>query len=309
MTYKTHALKAANPRVWLPTYLIAFSFYSTAYAQVEWTAQSKGGLSLSSGNSQTQSMSLGVLASRKEGGNKLTLEGGVAYGKSKNLIAVTDAATPGTIIALTRQEVVSTNNWSAKGRYDRFLTKNNSLFASALSAADKVAGKAFLGGGQAGYSRQLFESEMHLFVAELGYDFSYESYIDSSGTQPDSVSIHSARAFVGETLKLTGETGAQASLEALFNLNKESKAQNVKNGIVGVDAFDDTRINGKVALTSNLRKNLSMGLSFSIKYDQNPALRPTPSGSTAVYPASYAAFKYADKVDTLTEATLIYTFF
>jgi hypothetical protein len=293
------------------TWLLLFTFtvIPSAGAQVEWKAQSKGGFILSSGNSQTQSMTLGLSASRKEGNNKLTLEGGIAYGKSKNLIAVTDGATPATIVSVSRHEVVSTNNWSTKGRYDRFLTENNSLFVSALGAADKVVGKAFFGGGQLGYSRQIFQNEMHLFVAEFGYDFSYESYMDRSGITPKAISIHSARAFLGETLKLTGETGAKASVEALFNLNEEGNAQNAKNGESGVKAFNDTRLTGKIALTSNLRKNLSMGLGFTVKYDQNPAPRPTPSGTSAAYPATFASFKYADKTDTITEATLIYTFF
>src|SRR5215831_9539518 len=49
---------------------------------VEWKAQVKGGLIVTSGNSQTTNGTLGVSASRKEDGNKLTLEGGLAYGKS-----------------------------------------------------------------------------------------------------------------------------------------------------------------------------------------------------------------------------------
>lgn len=307
MIRRKHILKAMSKFIWV--WLFTLTIISTVWAQVEWKAQSKGGLILSSGNSQTQSMTLGLSASRKEGNNKLTLEGGIAYGKSKNLVAVTDGATPATIVSVSRQEVVSTNNWSTRGRYDRFLTENNSLFASGLGAADKVVGKAFFGGGQLGYSRQIFQNEMHLFVAEFGYDFSYERYIERGGIRPEAVSIHSARAFLGETLKLTGETGATASVEALFNLNKEGNAQNAKNGETGVKAFDDTRLTGKIALTSNLRKNLSMGLGFSLKYDQNPAPRPVPTGSSAAYPGTFASFKYADKVDTVTEATLIYTFY
>ena len=40
----------------------------------------------------------------------------------------------------------------------------------------------------------------------------------------DPVSIHSARVFAGETLKLSAATGVTASVEALFNLNKEGAA-------------------------------------------------------------------------------------
>jgi putative salt-induced outer membrane protein YdiY len=278
---------------------------------VEWKAQSKGGYNLSSGNSQTQNLTFGMNASRKEGNNKLALEGGIAYGKSKNLVPVADATN--TVVSLDRQEVVSTNNWIAKGRYDRFLTANNSLYVSGQGAADKITGKKFFGGGQFGYSRQVFKNDRHLLVAELGYDMTYESYAKiGTADAPASVSIHSARVLVGETLKLTATTGIVASMEGLFNLNKETKAEDASNGSIGVKAFGDTRLLGKLAVTSTLYKSLSMGLGFTFKYDQNPSRRPLPGLPTGLaYPAAtdYVAYRYADTVDTITEATLIYTFF
>jgi len=283
---------------------------------VEWKAQSKGGYNLSSGNSQTQNLTFGVNASRKEGNNKLALEGGMAYGTSKNLTPIVDSATS-TVVGLDRQEVVSTNNWIAKGRYDRFLTLNNSLYVSAQGAADKITGKKFFGGGQIGYSRQVFKSDRHLVVAELGYDLTFESYAKiGAADAPPSVSIHSARVLVGETLKLTAQTGVIASMESLFNLNKETKAEDASNGNIGVKAFGDTRLTGKLAVTSNLYKSLSMGVGFTFKYDQNPSRRPLPKLPTGVsYPVDpvgtpvYVSYRYADTVDTITEATLIYTFF
>lgn len=287
---------------------------AAAARAVEWKAQSKGGLILTSGNSQTTNATFGVTASRKQGNNKLALEGGIAYGKSQILVVpATGVDAAGNITAVDRDERVTTNMWSGKGRYDRFLTANNSAYASGQLAADKVAGKKLFGGGQAGYSRQLVKDDMNLMVAELGYDFTYESYVQSG---LDAVAIHSARVFIGEVLKLTPETGLILSVEALLNLNKESKAINVSTGLTSVDAFKDTRVNGKLGVTTNLRKNLSMGLSVSLKYDQNPALRPVPAGAPAGAKfagdgktAAFPSVAFADKTDTITEATLIYTFF
>ncbi len=281
----------------------------------EWKVQSKGGFIMTSGNSQATNVSFGVNGSRKEGNNKLSLEGGIAYGRAKNLIAHTreDQAAPGTFIidSLDRQAVVSTNNWAAKGRYDRFLSDNNTAYASTQWAGDKVAGKSLFGGGQVGYSRQLWKDEMHLVVAELGYDFSYERYVQQTGKTVDPVTIHSARLMLGYVLSLTETTGLTANVETLLNLNKETKAIDARNGEQGVAALKDTRVNAKVGITTSLWKKLSLGLSFTCKYDQNPAPRPVPAGSPAgtVYPAGYVEWAFADKVDTLTEATLIYTFF
>ena len=280
---------------------------------VEWKAQSKGGFVMTSGNSQATNITFGANGSRKEGNNKLELEGNVAYGRSKNLVATVDNSSGSPVISsLDRQSVVSTNNWATKGRYDRFLSDNNVTYVSTQWAGDKIAGKTLFGGGQVGYSRQLRKDRWNLVLAELGYDFSYERYVQQPNKTIDPVTIHSARVLVGETLSLTPATGLTASVEALFNLNHETKALNVNTGLPGVDVLHDTRINGKLGISTNLFKKLALGLSFTVKYDQNPAPRPVPSGAPAgtTYPiGQYVSWEFADKVDTLTEVTLLYSFF
>lgn len=280
---------------------------------VEWKAQSKGGFIMTSGNSQATNVNFGVNGSRKEGNNKLELLAGVAYGRSKNLVADVDTTTtPPTITGLHRDTVVNTNNWATKGRYDRFLSENNVAYASTQWAGDQIAGKTLFGGGQAGYSRQVRKDKWNLVLAELGYDFSYERYVEQPGKTVDPVTIHSARVLVGETLSLTPATGLTTSVEALFNLNRETKALNASNGNTGVDAFHDTRINAKLGISTNLFKKLALGVSFTLKYDENPAPRPIPAGAPAgtTFPTTdYVSWAFADKVDTLTEVNLLYSFF
>ncbi len=118
---------------------------------VEWKAQAKAGLNVTTGNSQTTNGTGGISVSRKQGNNKLALDGAIAYGKSNILTPVIDPAAPTTITDLRRTSVTATNNWFAKGRYDRFFTANNAGYATALTAADRIAGKTFMGGGQIGY--------------------------------------------------------------------------------------------------------------------------------------------------------------
>jgi hypothetical protein len=281
---------------------------AAAKPAVEWKAQVKGGLLVTSGNSQTTNGALGVVASRKQDGNKLSLEGGLAYGKSNILTAVPSPTDANMITGISRQSVVTTNNWRALGRYDRFFTTNNSGYASGLAGADKIAGKTFAGGGQAGYSRQLVNTGRNLLVAELGYDFSYESYVQQPMKTLDAVTIHSARIFVGETLKLTPETGATASVESFLNLNTEGKALNVNTGMAGVDPLHDTRIIGKVGFSTTLRKSLSAAVGFTLRYDQNPAPLPLPSGTPATASYAMGVQPFGEKIDTITEVTLIYTF-
>jgi hypothetical protein len=285
---------------------------------VEWKAQVKGGFLMTSGNSQTTGTSVAGNVSRKEGNNRLAIDAGAAYGRSSvitpTVVTTTDPVTNAmmsTITGLPRTNIETTNNWFTKGRYDRFFTPNNSGYASAQAAADEIAGKSFYGGGQVGYSRQVYKSGMHLLVAELGYDLSYERYVTVPMTTHDPVTIHSARLFVGETLTLTKATGISAGLEALFNLNKEGAALQYPSGVTGVDPLKDTRVNGKLGLTTTLYKRLSISFGFAIKYDQNPAPLPIPSGVPAGTTFSTTTFltpPFAEKVDTQTEATLVYTF-
>ncbi|HEY2903292.1 MAG TPA: DUF481 domain-containing protein [Polyangia bacterium] len=292
-----------------PTFTYGSADAAPAPKTVEWKVQAKGGAIATTGNSTSANAIFGLGASRKEGNNKLALDGAIAYGRSTVWTAVPNAS--GAVIGLDGKATTTTNNWNSKGRYDRFFTLNNSGFISALAAADQIGGKSFYGGGQIGYSRQLLKSPMHLVVAELGYDLSYERYVSQPNKTLDPVTIHSARLFVGETLKLSAVTGISASAEALFNLNKEGSAYKYNSASMpeqGVDALHDTRVIGKIGLTTTLAKSLSFGFSFAVKYDQNPAPRPLPPGTPDGEQYAPTFFPFADRVDTITEATLLYTF-
>jgi hypothetical protein len=285
---------------------------------VEWKAQIKAGVLITGGNSQVQSATLGLNASRKEGNNKLSLESGVAYGKTDTLQPFAgDMTMPMVATDLRRQPVTTTNNWFAKGRYDRFFTENNAGYVSAQGAGDKIAGKTFFGGGQIGYSRQLLKTDMNTLVGELGYDFSYETYVQPPPPMAshDPVAVHSARIFAGETVKVGAATGVTASVEALLNLNKEGKALNHNTGAAGVDPLKDTRVIARATLTTNLWKALSIAFGFTLRYDQNPAPLPLATVLPAGWTLDMNAFPttmhipFAQTTDAQAEATLIYTFF
>ncbi len=98
------------------------------------------------------------------------------------------------------------------------------------------------------------------------------------------------------------------SIEALFNLNREAKALDASTGNTGVSAFHDTRLVAKLGLTTTLFARLSVGLGFTLRYDQNPPPRPIPPGTAAGLTYGVGIQPFSDKADTLTEATLIYTF-
>jgi hypothetical protein len=274
--------------------------------EVEWKAQAKAGLVLTTGNSQNTTFTAGTSLSRKEKENKFSFDAGLAYAQS-SIYVLNDLNMNGTIDnrqELQRLDSTTANQWFAKARYDRFFTEHNSAYISANFAGDEVAGKDLDAGGQIGYSRQLYKDDKHESIAEIGYDLMYEKL----SAAPDAVIIHSARIFLGHTSKLTGSTAVFANFEVLFNLNTEEKAlRPIGNDMSaqGVDAFDDTRINAKAGLSTTLWKNVSFAFSYALKYDHAPAPLPAPKG--AKFAMDFVPF--AETLDTITEAALVVNFF
>jgi hypothetical protein len=257
---------------------------------VEWVAAAQGGLLITAGNARLTAISAGLTASRKEAKNKLALEGGLAYGRSSVFIA-SDQNGSRAIEPDEIQRPTSTTNkgWALKGRYDRFLTDHDSLYVAALALADEPAGKDFVGGGQVGYSRGLLTGPVHTVVAEGGYDFSYENPVVGDGAP-----IHSGRLFAGYLGKLSDDTGLDASCEALLNVNSYDNATGE------VEAFDDTRVTSKVALTTKIANDLSFRFAFESRYDRAPSPRPP-----FALPYAPGFVPTADELDTKVEAALI----
>jgi putative salt-induced outer membrane protein YdiY len=274
--------------------------------EVEWSASAEAGLIVTTGNSETTTFVGAAKAARKEGNNKFEAEATGAFARSEVLIA-TDLDASGTITAneIDEQDATSTKNAQGKLRYDRFLTEFNSLYVSATAGFDEPAGKDFYGGGQAGYSRQVYKDDRHELKAEVGYDFTYEDLSAGDGT-----SIHSARVFAGykgalQTTtdaegKTEATTTADASVEGLFNVN----TLDVPTGDGEAGPFEDTRIIGTAGVSTKLLDNISLAVSFTAKFDNVPA----PLAPFAL-PYADGFVPDADKLDTITKATLIVNFF
>jgi hypothetical protein len=259
---------------------------------VEWKAAAQGGLVLTTGNSRTTTLSGGVNASRKAGGNKLSIELALAYTQTEILVAADTNGTPGIGPGeIQTIDQVTAEAWTMKARYDRFLTKRNSLYLTGLVMADEPAGKELIGGGQIGYSRLLLKTEKHELAAELGYDFTHEDYVAPG----DPLNIHSLRAFVGYTGTLTKATQLSASTELLENLNEEAAPGG------DIAPFEDARLTSKVALTTALSTDLSVRVAFTARYDAAPA--PQPPFGAVPYEPGFTPL--ADELDTTTELQLI----
>ncbi len=261
---------------------------------VEWKAEAQAGFLLASGNSKSTTLSASAKTSRKAGMNKVEFEGATAFARASAAIA-DDINANGTIDSeseIISQSKTSTKSFLVRGRYDRFLTEKNSLYAVGSVSGDEPAGKKLVGGGQAGYSRLVYGDDVHTLVSEVGYDFSYEDFVVG-----DSVEIHSGRVFASYEGKVATDSTVGISGEGLANVNK------IQVGATEAKAFKDNRFNGKFTLTTKLFEDISFRFSFVAKFDNVPAPR---APLNLPYAAGFSPA--AEKLDTLTEVSLIINF-
>jgi hypothetical protein len=267
---------------------------------VEWIAAAEGGLVFTTGNSETTTVTAGMKASRKTGKNKLALDGSAAYAKS-GLRILYDQNGNGMIdneSEIQDVQTITAETLAGKLRYDRFLTELNSLFIAALASRDTPAGKEFVFGGQAGYSRSLHKTKTSLTLGEFGYDYSHEDLVAPG----PAVSIHSARAFIGHHATMTEGTDLDASFEVLTNLNTEKLSTIEPDGSTSDGGpFQDTRVNAKLSISAKIGTNLAFQSAIEVKYDRRPGPLPVKNLAMGFSPP-------ADTLDTVMKASFIYTF-
>jgi putative salt-induced outer membrane protein YdiY len=262
-----------------------------------WRASAQAGFVLTTGNSQTKTLSGGLTISRLEGRNKLQLDLTGAYVRS-GVFIFTD--TDGDKLVDTgefkRESQTTAKGYLAKARYDRFFTDRNSLYVTGAFGADEPAGKDLFGGGQVGYSRLVLKTDVHEVTAEAGLDLTYEDL-----TIADSVTIFSGRAFLGYAGTLSKTTGLAASIEALVNLNSEDAAYQA-DGEIAVG--EDVRLVGKTAVTTQLFTDISLRFGFALRFDNEPA----PVGKIAGQDVDPTNPIIAEELDTITDVSLIVNF-
>lgn len=283
----------------------SFEFAKPEPVVKAWTLQVKSGLIIANGNAQAINGVFGGNSTYAMESNKVSVDVVAAYGRANNRVYNPAAAGDVTVVDsnadISREQVTSTNNALGKARYDRFLSESSAGYALGSLGRDPIAGKDLFGGGQVGYSYRVFKNQQHQVMSELGYDFSYESYVENKIAD---VSIHSARLFVGEVWKISESTGLYANAETLLNLNRETNALDASSVTpkLGVDALKDIRVNGRLGLSTTLWGNVSFGAGVIVKYDHNPA----PLAPTSDFGKNFRAF--SSKTDVATDLSLIVTF-
>jgi hypothetical protein len=286
------ALAVAQPN---PTFAYRKEDDVKEVPDVEWTAAAELGFVVTTGNSETTTITASGKVGRRAGKNKLEISTSLAYARASTRGAIdrdgNGTIGPGEIVGDTK---ITAETFEGKLRYDRYLDDKNSLYIAALARRDRPAGKELLAGGQVGYSRVLKKTETAEAVAEVGYDLSYENVIAPG----DGVFIHSARAFVGFKGKASDENAYEASLEYLTNVAGVDSA----TGRVGVAG--DNRINAHAQWSSKIGADLSLAFTFDLKFDSAPS--PLAISGVTFDPGFVPE---SSSVDSLFKGSIIYTFF
>jgi hypothetical protein len=255
---------------------------------IDWSGAIRAAACQSAGNTQSLGLSFEGTLARTTRGQRLLLAGAAAYARSRLLVPIEADGAPG-IGPDELHEVSRTTkqSWSARARWDRFLSAHGSAYLLAGAAADEPAGKRLVLAAQAGYGIDVVHSERHGLRLELGYDFSREDRVAPG----DRLDIHSARAFAGYSGRVLDPVTLELSLEALTNLNEEPDGSRL------LRPFEDTRVLARAGARVKINGTLSTGVQLKAAWDSAPAPRPPPPG--AKWADGYAPL--AEKLDSTTE--------
>ena len=266
-----------------------------ATPEAHWNAKAQAGLTLNSGNTQGVAVSGSLLLSRRAGDDQLAGEIAGSFARNRTQQAVDSNDVPGIGPDEVRDVVQTTTAaWTTKLRYDRFFGTRHSVYGAISAAGDEPAGKRLLASLQLGYSHALWTSATQTTWFELGYDFAHQDFVSA----PESITIHSARAFAGYQLKPSQTASIVVGAEMLTNLAPEDGPTGI------IDAFHDNRASGRLELSVKVNDHGQLAMRLRARYDSSPAPRPPPPGTS--WEPGYVPL--AERLDTSSELVFIYSF-
>lgn len=159
----------------------------------------------------------------------------------------------------------TTENAQGRVRYDRYLIEDASVFMLVTGRHDKFQGLAFRLNLDPGFKYLFVNRPKTQLWAEAGYDFQYDTRIESArlvfddmgmliDTLPKHETDHSARLFLGFR----------------HNFNDTTT---LSNGIEYLQSFVDgkrRRFNYDILFTAKFWDNLALGVGFNARYDNDP---------------------------------------
>ncbi len=222
----------------------------TAYAQPKtdglWRGTAGAGLSITSGNTDTQAVNLAVDMASATATDKITLGGGINYGKSK-------------VAGLT---TTTANKWAGAGQYDYNLNPKMFVFGKLGLEGDNLQGvdlalRTSLAGG-VGY--KLIESKNLSFTVFGGAAYSTDKYdVSKTISGKTGKSFNRASLFLAEESQhvLSPTTSFKQRLEVYPGLSGD-KAQILKF-TAGLSVAMSSTMSLNVGLTNNYNSKAANG--------------------------------------------------
>lgn len=127
-----------------------------------WTGGLLANGMITRGNADTTNVGASFNAVRRSEQDRITLEAGIAYGREKNRVTGTEAAT--------------VNNMFGFAKYDYFLSKKLYLFGAVRAERDQIADLDLRFTPSAGVGYQWYESPTFNLFSEAGLAWVYEDY-------------------------------------------------------------------------------------------------------------------------------------
>ncbi len=203
----------------------------------------------SSGNTSFYTVMTAANGSYKWTQNKVGFTLAGVYGRGR-----VDADASGSLDATERlaTPVNTAGRATLDVRYDRFFAEVNSVYVLAGGLFDPFAGYDLRTHEQLGYSRTLVDTEDTNLVAEIGFDYAQENYVD--GVTPNYADIYAARQMVAVTAKVNENVGFTEMVEVYEN----------------VLDLNDIRVLNTASILMKVSNTLQFKLGHSLIYDNVP---------------------------------------
>lgn len=158
----------------------------------------------------------------------------------------------------TAGEAETARRYEGEVRYDRFLSRKDSLYVLSGAFADRFAGYDWQVHGQLGVSHAFVQMKTAAFYGEIGVDVAREDFIE--GADPNAQNVISPRLLIGGGYAFNPAVRIDDQVELLENLLQR----------------DDIRVRETASLTAALTTKLSIRVSYTLAFDNVPVKGPLP---------------------------------
>lgn len=153
-------------------------------------------------------------------------------------------------ISSSQDDNQSAESYKIQEKIDVKIYKGFYAYEGFAWAKDRFAGIDRRYTVQLGLGYIIIETKRNRFVSELGNDYTWEEYLKNTNDD-----FGSARGFLKYSFSFTETSQFIQEGEVLYNLEDP----------------DDIRMNFITALSASISTNLAMKISYTIKYDRQPA--------------------------------------